>query len=219
MTKEKTVIKERTRRAYNKVGEKYDSWYWCHKSKVLRKGLKDEVSNVVKSYLKGSKKAKILDVCCGTGYLYEFLKPYGEYTGVDFSESMVKTSKERYPKGEFCLGDAESLEFKDKTFDVVVCFWSFHHLTDPEKAISEFRRVLKPGGLLVIATFRKTWNILARIADYTTHKYYGFETFRYSENDLQGMLKEFKEIKISSFPSSTPLAWIGIKFLVVNAKK
>jgi ubiquinone/menaquinone biosynthesis C-methylase UbiE len=129
----KVEIKERTRKAYNKVGPDYDNWYWMKKSKELRAGLTERVIETLKKELKTqNRKPKILDLCCGTGHLYPKLSKLGNCTGADFSTSMIETCKKRFPEGEFVLADAENLPFKDNSFDAVVCFWSFHHIVYPE---------------------------------------------------------------------------------------
>ena len=207
-------------RSYNGVGGSYDSWYWAKGSQELREGLKNEVLNRVNAFSKG-RKPKILDVCCGTGHLAEPLSALGDYLGVDFSESMVAECKKRYPKLEFQLGDAEDLKFKENSFDVVVCFWSFHHITAPEKAIECFRKVLKDGGLLIIATFGPCGlNPLAKLGDWTSTLHYGFKTFRYSERKMQELLKRFNSFEIDKYPDYLGI-WqlMGISFIIASAHK
>ena len=97
------------------------------------------------------KKQKILDVGTGNGSLALLLAEMGhEVVGIDISEGMLsvakKKAKERGVKPDLRIGDAESLDFGDDSFDAVVSrivLWTLPH---PETAISEWRRVLKPGG-------------------------------------------------------------------------
>ena len=99
----------------------------------------------------GEEKLRILDVGTGTGFLSLPLAELGhEVVGVDLAEGMLsvarKMAEERGLDLDLKIGDAESLDFDDESFDAVVSRWVLWTLPDPEKAISEWMRVLKPGG-------------------------------------------------------------------------
>jgi len=99
----------------------------------------------------GAKPLKILDVGTGNGSLSLVLAELGhDVIGIDLSEGMLsvakKKAKERGVNPDLRIGDAESLEFNDESFDAVVSRLVLWTLPDPEKAIGEWRRVLKPGG-------------------------------------------------------------------------
>jgi SAM-dependent methyltransferase len=99
----------------------------------------------------GEKKLRILDVGTGTGFLSLSLAELGhEVVGVDLAEGMIsfarKMADERGLNLDLEIGDAESLDFYDESFDAVVSRWVLWTLPDPEKAITEWMRVLKPGG-------------------------------------------------------------------------
>jgi len=96
-------------------------------------------------------KGKILDIGCGTGLLYDFLK-YDSYIGIDLSLEMLK-------KGKFAnkiLADCEFLPFKDCIFDFVFSFTVLQNLPS-YRMISETYRVLKRGGIFVLTTLKKTY--------------------------------------------------------------
>lgn len=216
---EKAEVKERTREAYDKVGADYDNWYWSKGAQKLRQRLTERVLELVRAQTKG--RSKILEVCCGTGHLVNELSKVGKYTGLDFAPSMVAHCKKTYPKKKFVLGDAEDLPFKKNSFDVAICFWSFHHIVYPEQALDEMRRVLKPGGLIVIATFKNvSLNFIARAADASSNKYWGYTTKRHSKKDMQKLMKRFKKVEVEIFPKGISfLNLMGIRFLIASGRK
>lgn len=88
-------------------------------------------------------KARILDVGTGTGFISGILAELGhEVVGLDISSGMMGVAREKLgDRVEFVLGDAESLPFRDGSFDAVVCRHLLWTLPDPERAISEWVRV------------------------------------------------------------------------------
>ena len=97
----------------------------------------------------------ILDIGCGTGSLMVKLldeKPQVRGYGLDLSEEMLKVAREKLPKRiELVYGEAEALPYDNKKFETVVMVDSFNYFVNPEQAIKEAYRVLKPGGTLVMA--------------------------------------------------------------------
>lgn len=104
-----------------------------------------------------SKGYRVLDAGCGTGRMSPYLKQAvgrkGRIFAADFSGEMLKIAKSLYPYKNlyFIQSDAQRLPFGSSFFDVVICFALFPHIQNKEGALEEFRRVLKPEGLLVIA--------------------------------------------------------------------
>ncbi|MBW7906244.1 MAG: methyltransferase domain-containing protein [Phycisphaerae bacterium] len=102
---------------------------------------------------------RVLDVGCGTGSLLALLSrdPAAEsLVGLDFSREMLRGAAGKFallPASErlFAVnGDAERLPFVDGAFDFLTCCNSFHHYPHQQRALCEFRRVLRPGGRLVL---------------------------------------------------------------------
>lgn len=117
-------------------------------------------SSVVKAIKKEKATAgKLLDVGCGPGwFLKDLVKTFQniEFTGCDLSERMVYHAKNNLsPKVNVVVGDAQNLPFPSNSFDIVTSTLAFHHFPQPDKAISEFHRVLKPNGLMIVADARR----------------------------------------------------------------
>jgi SAM-dependent methyltransferase len=95
---------------------------------------------------------RVLDVGCGTGEMAERItRELGsQVTALDASPRMVHLTRERGIDAQ--VGDVQSLDFEDGSFDCVVAGWVLYHVPDRPRAISECARVLRPGGRLVAAT-------------------------------------------------------------------
>lgn len=100
--------------------------------------------------------AKVLDVACGpggfTGMLAKGLKDFDQITGVDLDEEMIERAHQNFDQENvaFKVMNATQLDFPDDNFDLVSCAFSLHHLPEPADAITEIKRVLKPGGTAVL---------------------------------------------------------------------
>ncbi|MFM2295258.1 MAG: demethylmenaquinone methyltransferase [Verrucomicrobiota bacterium] len=112
---------------------------------------------------------RALDVCCGTGDLAQLLAATGaEVTAVDFSAAMLEVAEQRQrakgkgQKVEFQQGDAMQLAFADARFEIVTIGYGLRNLASVDAGLRELRRVLKPGGRLVILEFGKPTNVLWR---------------------------------------------------------
>jgi SAM-dependent methyltransferase len=95
--------------------------------------------------------ADVLEVGCGTGVLTRVLAALPRVrtvVGVDLAESLVEKARELAPGLRFEQADARSLPFADASFDVVVFDSTLSHVPEPERALGEASRVLRPGGLL-----------------------------------------------------------------------
>jgi SAM-dependent methyltransferase len=97
---------------------------------------------------------EVLDLCCGQGTLTASIaKNAAAVTGLDFSPEMLARARVTAPAANIVEGDATAMPFEDAQFDKVVCNFGMMHIADQPKALSEVRRVLKPGGTFTMATW------------------------------------------------------------------
>jgi SAM-dependent methyltransferase len=97
----------------------------------------------------------VLDAGCGTGYGTLMLAEGGaaSVTAIDLAEEAVEQTLDRVDgRAEVVLGDVHQLPFDDASFDMVVCFEVIEHMNAQDAALSEFARVLRPEGFLLISS-------------------------------------------------------------------
>ncbi len=137
----------------------------------------------------------ILDIGCGGGHgSYKLIRAGAKKIyGVDVIADSIEYCQAHYnhPNLFFKQGDITRLDFDDNSFDLICAFEVIEHIKNYQKAISELRRVLKPGGLLIISTPNK--------AIYSPDSKKPFHPFHYHEwflNDFKKILIGFKIQKI-----------------------
>ena len=102
---------------------------------------------------------RLLDVACGWGFVaLEFAPSVQSAVGVDLTPAMVdlanaEAARRGVSNVQYVEGDAEDLRFQEESFEIVTCRQTFHHFGNPEKALREMRRVLAPGGRIVLYDF------------------------------------------------------------------
>lgn len=125
---------------------------------------------------------EVLDVAAGTGASLipaaRRAGPRGRVVGIDIAPGMVAQlsdaiAAQGLANASVLVADAESLPFAAGSFDVLLCGFALFFFTSVEAALAEFRRVLKPDGLLAVATFTeagsrsidRTWAVLEQYAE------------------------------------------------------
>lgn len=145
-------LKENITSHWNVAYRDYDN---CYAHGLKSEGEKQEWLKFL-SKVVGKKPLKILDVGAGTGFVSLLLAELGHNCkGLDLSENMLSKAKEKaknagFQNVEFAIGDAEDTKEPTGTYDLVInrhLIWTLPH---PEKAIREWKRVLRPDGRLVI---------------------------------------------------------------------
>jgi ubiquinone/menaquinone biosynthesis C-methylase UbiE len=107
---------------------------------------------IVAQYLSGRKPGVALDAACGTGRFAEFLAARGhQVIGVDSSPDMLAHARRRVPEAAFHLAELDRLPLPDDAVDVIVCALALVHVPRLQTVLTEFARVLRPGGDLVIS--------------------------------------------------------------------
>lgn len=122
---------------------------------------------------------KVLDIAGGTGDLAKAFArqagPTGEVWLTDINESMLRVGRDRLlNKGivvPTCLCDAERIPFPDNHFDLVTVSFGLRNMTHKEVALSEMRRVIKPGGKVMVLEFSKVWKPLEKAYDMYSLKF------------------------------------------------
>ena len=145
-------------RMFNNISHRYD--FLNH---LLSLGIDKLWRRTAIGFLKPLQPRHILDVATGTG---DFaiqalsLKPE-KITGIDISEGMLAMGRKKLvklnlsDKIELLRGDSENLLFPDNTFDAATVGFGVRNFEDLEKGLSEIRRVLRPGAMLVILEFSR----------------------------------------------------------------
>lgn len=127
----------------------YATYFEVEKAHWLMRGRRAIVLDMLSRHLKRPG-ARVLDFGCGSGISVSSLSGAGFDThGVDFSEEAINFGTTQGIKNLQSIVD-EQLPFPDASFDAVTCMDVLEHLKDEQPALSEMRRVLKPGGLLII---------------------------------------------------------------------
>lgn len=152
------------------------------------------------------KDMSILDIGVGTGNLAgRFLKENYDVTGIDQSREMLNVAKQKYPNLKVRLGEFLKIPFNDKSFDVIVSTYAFHHLNNEQKvmAIKEMFRVLKDQGKIVIGDLmfkddKDRKDIMSKLSakqiEEIEDEYYS--NIDFLTNELKKLNKKLKYVKI-----------------------
>lgn len=149
--------------------------------------------HVIKNAKKG---IVVLDLACGTGYGSSMLSEIQEnrIIGGDISDEALKIAESKYKKHNLSFQklDGTALHFTDNYFDVITSFETIEHLSEYNKLVSEFHRVLKPGGKL----FLSTPNSLVTSPDGNVKN--PFHVQEFNPDELSQILKNvFRSVKLT----------------------
>jgi O-methyltransferase/aklanonic acid methyltransferase len=135
---------DRAAPTYDRIGEAYHS-YFAERLIDLAAPARD---------------AQLLDVACGRGAVLAAAaaREIGRLSGIDVSPTMIELARADLGTAgvtevDLRVMDAEHLDFPDARFDVLTAAFALFFLPDPTRATAEFRRVLRPGGVLAVSTW------------------------------------------------------------------
>ena len=136
---------------------------------------------------------RVLDIACGTGLLLKNLAERDDHPaliGIDRVPAMLDAAKENIGQAATLLeGEAENLPFDDARFDLITSTNALHYFPDATAALQEMRRVISPGGNLVITDWCRDYfwmRLLNRILPWTQHAH----VHTYSTTELEQKLLE-----------------------------
>jgi len=149
---------------------------------------------------------KILDIGCGTGFNIDYVQTSGfpSVVGLDLSKDALEFCKTRNLSDLIC-GDAITIPFVDKSFDVILALDLLEHLENDIQAIHEFARILKPGGKLFL--FVPAHQFLWGLQDVVSHHFRRYTTKDINNKVCHSDLKIIKLTYVNTF--LFPLIWIG----------
>jgi hypothetical protein len=108
----------------------------------------------------------VLELACGTGLLSVKIAPTVKHLeSTDFSQEMIVQAKKKVHSSKlfFSVQDATALPYAPKTFDAVIISNALHIMPEPQKALSEIKRVLRDDGILIAPTFTAAGSLGGRI--------------------------------------------------------
>ncbi len=167
---------------------------------------------------------RVLEVGCGMGTdLFQFASAGAIVSGVDLSAVHARIASGRFAlyglKANLLLGDAEDLPFPNHSFDVVYTFGVLHHTPDARRAVDEIRRVLRPGGRLIVGVYHRYsayYLCTVLLESYLLARRFLQESYRrtlsriehreqsdacplvrlYSRRQLRTLLRQFRQVEI-----------------------
>lgn len=150
--------------------------HWWHISK------RNVVARMLDAFLR-NEKPQILDIGCGAGKTMDMLSRFGTIWGLDKSKTALSFCKRRGGFKHLILGEAADTRFQDNFFDVITMLDVLEH-TEENATLREIKRILKPGGIMIITVpaYQWLWSAWDKILK---HKK------RYTERDLKAVVEKY----------------------------
>jgi 2-polyprenyl-3-methyl-5-hydroxy-6-metoxy-1,4-benzoquinol methylase len=131
----------------------WNEWNSAHREQVVGP-VSQRQANIILQWINdlGRSDLDIIDIGCGTGWLCEQLTRFGRVTGTDLANEVVERARARIPAARFMAGDFMALDIPPASFDVVTTLEVLSHMHDQPAFVGKLADVLRPGGLLMMAT-------------------------------------------------------------------
>lgn len=145
----------------------FDAWSRIYDLSPVQFAVYRPAQSAVLAALGSHRVKHLLDVGCGTGLLAARIRRERRSTsvvGLDFSAGMLEHARARGGALPLVRGDGGRLPFRDGVFDAIVATESFHWFPDPDGALAEFRRVLRPSGRLLLALVNPRFALTGHVA-------------------------------------------------------
>ena len=187
------------RRLYDRVAASYDRRWPRYVADTTRETLARIGPGVPSA---------VLDIACGTGTLLEEIAkrrpwPGARIAGLDLSLGMLAQARRKLPPRAIVVaGDAARLPFRAASFEVALSVSALHHWRDPGAVLREARRVLQPGGRLVITDWcGDRWVERFRAALHRRHDHARLRVYRSIE--LAALLTDagFRDVNVERWRS------------------
>ena len=160
MIKSETLPREMQQHTYSIMYEVEETHWWFVGRRRIIESFVEEICRGINQNGVDKSRPRILDVGCGTGANLELLARFGKAEGVDISADALAFCHER-GLSNVQQSTAEKLPFEDASFDLVTALDVIEHLDDDVAGLSEIRRVVAPGGhvLLFVPAFMFLWGV------------------------------------------------------------
>ena len=147
----------------------------------------------------------VLELACGTGqFTLPLARRARSWEATDYSAPMIQEARKRnIPGAVFAVRDATDLPYEDGSYDLVLMANALHIMPEPQKALREIRRVLKPGGIFLAPTFVYEGDYHAfrlRLMELAGFRPY----FKWTSDDLKTVIEKegFQTLEKQLIPSS-----------------
>jgi ubiquinone/menaquinone biosynthesis C-methylase UbiE len=198
-------LRTRRRTYYNVFSNVYDAFVKLH----ARRDAGDTRSFLVEAaHPECENNPAILDVCCGTGaVILAFADCYGDglSVGYDFSRGMLRRARSHAGIRQviFIEGDAATLPFRDRSFDIVTCSHALYELKGAarEASLQEMKRVLRPTGVVLLMEHEVPRHPLIRLLFSLRMLTMGADASEFARGGLAPFTKIFPDVSLAHSPS------------------
>jgi ubiquinone/menaquinone biosynthesis C-methylase UbiE len=145
----------------------FDVWSRFYDQSVVQRLVYRPVHDAILRELKLIRPDRVLDLGCGTGLLTERVRRelgVPSVVGADYSPGMLEQAATGRPDIDWVLASATSLPLADASFDAIVSSEAFHWFPDQPAALAECRRILRPGGGLLVAFVNPDFELVGSAA-------------------------------------------------------